>query len=515
MTKSPSGAVPPLQFAAAFLAALLAGTLCVVPASVNAAEPPPKATITVKPSGIRPTSKKPQNGFPAGYRQILDRLVEPFIDAGDVVGMVVGLAVGTEHAVIGYGHFSQEKQQAPDANTLFEIGSISKTFTALLLADMVEREMVRLDDPVQKLLPESVQVPKRGNVPITLLDLATHTSGLPRMPGNWKPARSGDPYFDYTKEMLFEYLTRAANPGLLRSLATVIEGNPERKYAYSNLGAGLLGQALALRASMSYETLLTERITRPLGMKNTCITLSTKQRRRFSPGYNADGVPVSSWNWERSSLAGAGGIRSSATDMLRYLSANMGATKTCLRAAMDATHQPQHRINETLSIGLGWHINTKRDFIWHNGRTGGYCSMALFDEARRLGVVVLANTSSDVIDKLGISALRVLRGQSPPPVRQRHTISLGEDLLQKYVGTYVALAFGRMTITLEGTQLMAQITGQEKIRIYPESETEFFYRVVDAQISFDEDQQGRVTRLILHQHGHDIPAVRLPAMHQE
>ena len=497
---------------------LILASLFWAPTAIGAGQsqvsPQPTNTASATSKGGT-TTKEPKKHIPAGYRKKLDSLVRPFLDAEDIVGVVVGVAVGSEQLVVGYGRFAQDEQKAPDGNTLYEIGSISKTFTSLLLADMVERKLVRLDEPVQNLLPKSVQVPKRGKHPITLLDLATHTSGLPRMPSNWKPARGSDPYTDYTEEMLYQYLTDTANPGLLRSLASAVISTPaEPKYAYSNLGAGLLGHALAVRAGKSYEELLAERITRPLGMADTCIAIDAQKRRRFAPGYSADGVPVASWHWERSSLAGAGGIRSSVVDMLRYLSANMGVTKTSLRSAMDMAHQPRHKISEKLSIGLGWHINTVEKLVWHNGRTGGYGAMMLFDKSRQMGVVALANTSADPVDKLGGLAMRALRGQPLPPFKPRRSIKVSEDILKQYVGTYLALAVLRFTVTLEDGRLMVQLTGQEKIRVYPESETEFFYKVVNARITFEKDPEGRVTRLILHQHGRDIPAVKLPSIKQ-
>ena len=446
------------------------------------------------------------------YVPKLDALVNPLIEAEYVVGMTIGVITRDGQSVFGYGRISHSDPRVPTADTLFEIGSITKTFSGLLLADLVEAKLVRLDEPVQKLLPDSVKVRKRGDAEITLLNLTTHTSGLPRMPGNWKPAKPADPYADYTEKLLFEFLNEHAKPSLLRTFKAVFTG-PDAKpqYAYSNLGAGLLGHALALRAGKkSYEELLIERIAQPLGMNDTRISLSAEQLRRFSPGHNADGVEVDSWTWEHSSLTAAGGIRSSAADMLRYLSANMGLTKTKLAPAMEASHQIHHKVSEHTSIGLGWHVNTREHFTWHNGRTGGYCSMTLFDKEKNLGVVVLSNTVSDEVDKIGILCMQILRGRELPPLTVRRPAKVDRRTLQQYVGTYAMSPFAHVAITLQEDRLLAQLTGQDTFRIYPESETEFYYKVVRARITFEKDEKGKVTRLVLHQTGRDMPANRLP-----
>jgi CubicO group peptidase (beta-lactamase class C family) len=446
------------------------------------------------------------------YKSKIDSLVSPVIEAEDVVGMTIGVITGDGQSILGYGKLSQSDPRVPAADTLFEIGSITKTFSGLLLADLAEAKLVRLDEPVQKLLPDSVKVPKRGDAEITLLNLTTHTSGLPRMPGNWKPAKPTDPYADYTEKLLFEFLNEQAKSSLWRGLkAAFADPDAKPKYAYSNLGAGLLGHALALRAGKkSYEELLIERIAQPLRMNDTRISLSAEQLRRFSPGHNADGEPVGSWAWEHSSLAAAGGLRSSAGDMLRYLSANMGLTKTKLATAMQTSHQIHHKVGEHMSIGLGWHINTTDHFAWHNGRTGGYCSMALFDKEKKLGVVVLSNTVSDVVDLIAVACMRVLRDQELPPVPVRRPIKVDRRILEQYVGTYAMSPFVYLTITLQEGRLLAQLTGQDAFRIYPESETAFYYKVVRARITFEKDEKGTVTRLVLHQSGRDMPANRLP-----
>lgn len=233
--------------------------------------------------------------------------------ARDNVGLVIGVVFPGGRRVFGYGRRGGEGgDSSPDQDTIFEIGSITKVFTAALLADMARRGEVRLDDPVQRYLPAGVQVPTRGGRAITLLHLATHTSGLPRLPGNLgRTVRDrANPYAHYTVDDLYAFLNGCR-------LARV----PGERYAYSNLGAGLLGHVLALRAGMGYEALVTRRLCGPLGMMDTAVTLSPEQRGRLAQGHAASDEPVPLWDLPM--LAGAGALRSTARDMLAFLAANL------------------------------------------------------------------------------------------------------------------------------------------------------------------------------------------------
>jgi len=222
------------------------------------------------------------------------------------VGIVVGVINDQGSRVIGYGRLNQESDRKPDGDTVFEIGSVTKVFTAILLADMVERGELRLDDPISKFLPQSVKVPTRNGKEITLLDLATHTSGLPRMPNNFAPKDLNNPYADYTVEQMYAFLS---NHTLTRDIGA--------KYEYSNYGAGLLGHILALKAGMDYETLVKTRICDPLKMNSTRIQLAPELRARLATGHDGDLKAVA--NWDLPTLAGAGALRSTVNDLLKFL----------------------------------------------------------------------------------------------------------------------------------------------------------------------------------------------------
>lgn len=383
-----------------------------------------------------------------------------------------------------------------DGNTLFEIGSITKVFTASLLADMVARGEVKLDDPVAKYLPASVRVPSRGGKQITLIDLATQTSGLPRLPSNLNPADQTNPYADYSVQQLYSFLSGYE---LTRDIGS--------RYEYSNLGVGLLGHVLALKAGKSYEDLVVERILRPLGMNDTRITLTPAMKRRLTPGHSVSGEVVA--NWDLPALAGAGALRSTANDLLKFLVANLDSASKPLGAVLATTHMARHDIaGSPMRIGLNWHILTPfgRPLVWHNGGTGGYRTFIGFDKANDRGVVVLSNQNVSV-DDIGFHSLEARAPLAPAPVK-RTEIPVDSAVLATYVGVYDLAPTFSITVTRQGAALYIQATGQPKFQVFAESPTEFFLKEVDAQISFEKDASGKVTRLILHQNGANVPGAR-------
>ncbi len=387
-----------------------------------------------------------------------------------------------------------------DRNTVFEIGSITKVFTSTLLSDMVERGEVELDDPISKYLPKNVRVPTRAGREITLADLATQTSGLPRLPTNLRPATVANPYSDYTAEKLYEFL---ATYTLARDIGS--------QYEYSNLGVGLLGHVLSLAGKKSYETLLEERVLRPLGMTDTRITLTPSMETRMAQGFNAQGDPMSRWDFI--ALGAAGALRSTANDMASFLIATLDSAATPLGPVLERTQVFRHAADRPgNSIGLGWHIVDLfgTTITWHNGGTGGYRAFIGFDDARDRGIVILSNSVVSP-DDIGFHLLepRVpLDVPTAPPV-ERVEIKLEESKLEPLVGVYELGPAFRIAITREGAELYGQATGQGRIRLHAESPTKFFVRGIDAQISFIVGPEGSVNELTLHQGGANIPGKRV------
>ena len=330
-------------------------------------------------------------------RQRLAAIVQPMIDAGQLRSAAVGLIDATGRRVYGFGHLTAATDSpAPDGDTVYEIASVTKTFTATLLAEMVERKEVALEDPISKFLPPSVKLPATDQ-PITLLAIATHHSGLPRMPSNFRPKDPANPYADYTVDKLYAFLPTAPV-------------HPTATFEYSNVAYGLLGHALSRQATQSYEDLIVSRIAKPLGMTDTRIRLTPEMTKRLAPPFDAKLKPAHLWDF--GAIPAGGAIRSTANDMLKFLAAQLdlpaGTTiPDPLRRAIAATHTPRTDAGPKTRIGLAWHVSPA-GIHWHNGQTGGYHSFVAFDEKARAGVVLLTNTASMDVDKVGNGALVML-----------------------------------------------------------------------------------------------------------
>ncbi|HOW85679.1 MAG TPA: serine hydrolase [Candidatus Aminicenantes bacterium] len=433
---------------------------------------------------------------PGGLKTLMDNRTG---EARKAVGIVAGLVDATGERYLSSGATRPGGADALDADTVLEIGSITKVFTSLVLADMVVRGEVKLDDPVAKLLPPGVRVPARDGREITLLDLSNQVSGLPRLPGNFKPADGGDPYADYGPARLYEFLSGYALPRAIGE-----------KYEYSNLGVGLLGHALALKAGMGYEEMVRRRVLEPLGMNDTAVVLADRLAVRLAPGFDAALKPVRNWRFD--ALAGAGALRSTARDMLKFLSAAAGLRQTPLRRAFDLMLEKRQPTGAPgLEIGLGWHIWKQygTEIVWHNGGTAGYRSFAGFDPARKTGVVVLCDTAFGV-DDLGLHALEPQwpAGRFRPPV-ERRAVAVDEAVLLSYVGDYELAPGFVLTVAAEAGRLKIKATGQAAFEYLPMSPTEFIHKTADIRVTFLKDPKGAVDRLTIYQDGVDREAKKI------
>lgn len=292
---------------------------------------------------------------------------------GTNTGVTVGVVKHGVRRVFAYG------TAKPDS--IFEIGSLSKTFTGLLLAQLVEEGKARLNEPVRGLIPGIVAP---SGFEIRLLDLATHHSGLPAMPDNIHPADRSNPLADYHTADLFAFLAKHG-----------VAMPDKAAFEYSNLGYSVLGQALAHRAGMSYADLLQQEITGPLGLRDTVLALSPEQQTRFIQGYSIRNQPVHAWDMD--AMVPAGGIRSTAADMLTYLEGQLHPDTTPLRAAMRQSHLLQADVSGGSQIALAWMYVPDTGTYWHNGATGGYSGYAFFNPKGDYAAVVLLNHTPGVV----------------------------------------------------------------------------------------------------------------------
>ena len=430
----------------------------------------------------------------AEIRQVLAERID---EQKRSVGIVVGVVGPGGRRIVAHGQLATDDGTDVDGDTVFEIGSITKVFTAILLADLAEEGDLELETPVQRLLGPDVTVPTRSGAEITLLHLTTHSSGLPRMPDNFRPADAGNPYADYTVAQLYEFLS---SHELQRDIGAEVE--------YSNLGTGLLGHALARSQETDYESLVSGRLLEPLGMSDTSITLSPSQQERLAVGHSVQLRPVA--NWDLPTLAGAGALRSTVNDMLTFVEANLGLRESPLLDEMSVAHAARRDFPAPgMRIGLGWVIRSGhgRELHWHNGGTGGYRSFLGFDLESQTGVVVLSN-SGDSVDDLGFHLLEPRYRLVLPPAF-RTVVEVDPAMYDDYVGRYQLAENVLFAVTRQGDRLFVQLTGQPRFEVFPESETTYFYRVVDAQITFGRGEDGSVDHLVLHQNDMDQRAERI------
>lgn len=428
----------------------------------------------------------------------ISTLLRERVDIGrESTGLVAVVLDGGRRIDAAYGRSDSADNRALDADTVFEIGSISKVFTALLFADMVMRGEVLPADPVAKFLPAGARVPEFQDRPITLLDLATYMSGLPRMPTNFAPKDKSNPFADYSVENLYAFLADHQ----LRFM-------PGTHYEYANLGFGLLGHALALRAGKSYEELVTSRICAPLGMDDTRITLSSSMQSRLARGHNSSLQPVA--NWDIPSLAGAGALRSTANDLFKFLEMALGNRPSQLAPAMAMTLGERHPTERSrVEVSLGWFLSTSHqdEIAWKDGGTGGYATFIGFSTKSRQASILLSNTA-DYGPNLRLGVHLVNSAYALPKLRR--AVPVDQAVLASYAGRYMLAPTFVLTVRAEGGRLFVEATGQPEYEVFAENDTNFFYRVVDAQITFDRPDNGaQPLTLTLHQNGRDRPGRRL------
>ena len=389
-----------------------------------------------------------------------------------------------------YGQASEGDPRPLDGDTAFEIGSMTKVFTALVLADMVRRGEVALDDPLAKYLPGGAKIPERNGQPITLLDVATHTSGLPLMPDGLLTLNEFATA-KYSEAQLYQFLAHYELP---RQNGT--------KWAYSNIGYSLLGKALAARAGVDYETLLRTRVTVPLELNSTAVTVFPGLKARLAVGHDGSlqpTPPISSIPL-MSVMTPAGGVLSTVNDLLTFLSVAMGNERSPLAPAM-VTMLSTRRPGSGFEQALGWMVTGKGDeeLIGHDGGTLGYTSSMMWDPKRRVGVVVLSNHVVGVGD-LARHLLRPSHPLAKPAATKRIEITLEPAILDSYAGRYTA-ASEAFIVTREGAFLTIQLPadwGLPKLRLRPESLRDFFTAELPLRVTFQTNDDGRVSGLLLY-----------------
>ncbi len=350
----------------------------------------------VEPVGNKTALVPTSNPLKSETDKKTDTVARQYIQKSNTVGLCVGILNNGKVSTYAYGTTIKGVTKLPNADTFFELGSITKTFTATLLAYYVNEGKVKLTDPISKYLPDSVAAnPELKS--ITLQELSNHTSGLARMPDNLVNHASDplNPYKDYTKQLLYTYLKTCK-----------LESKPGEQYSYSNLGVGLLGSILESVSGKPFERMVTEVICKPLGMLSTDQFLNPLLAPRFAQVYNTNGSPTPAWDFDV--LAACSALKSTLNDMLTYAKANLHPGNTQLSKAMTLTHQVT--FNKDVKIGLGWHIIIVNgvSYYFHNGGTYGSSSFIAFNPEKNIAVVVLSN-SAESTDVVGTDILKKIQ----------------------------------------------------------------------------------------------------------
>jgi serine-type D-Ala-D-Ala carboxypeptidase/endopeptidase len=421
-------------------------------------------------------AKPTESGDPKGaHEAAVKGQVQPLVDGELLSGVVVGLYDAGKTEIYGFG--KGPGGNPPNGRTLFEIGSITKVYTALLLADAIQRREVALETPVADLLPPGVTAPTRDQQVITLRHLALHSSGLPRIPPAIEARETApDPYAGYGENELYADLVR-----------TQLETVPGTDVMYSNYGYGLLGHLLGKKLG-GYRESVSARILKPLGLTDTSFSIAADAASRRAQGTNEELVRVPPWTFD--ALAGAGALISSAHDQLALIDAELDAAaggKHELRRAMAFTQEPQLE-KQGANVGLGWQIDSAGRY-WHNGGTGGHHSFVGFDPKTRRGVVVLASTSTSLVDQLAPRLYKVLAGETVAAPKLPT-----EAQLASFAGTY-DFAGEQLKILAVGKRLYVEGPGEPKLRIAPVAEDKFLLEALGAVLVF-ESENGKVARVV-------------------
>ncbi len=445
------------------------------------------AAFSAQATGIARGQESPPAATPAAAWTVpSDSAIRALLDErmkANGVGIVVGVIGPKGRRLIVHGRSGASDARPLDGDTIFQIGSVTKVFTSLLLSEMVLKGEVGLDDPASKYLPAGVGMPANG-APITLADLATHLSGLPSMPTNFDLS-AADPVEAYTVDDLNAFLSNYSP-----------DRPPGARYEYSNLGVSLLGRLLATKAGRQYEDLLEQRVLNPLGMTSTSISLSPQQIQRLAPGHDRYLQPVHTS--EMRTLQASGSLRSSANDMLTFLEACLGYRATPLTAALqfqlDAVRRP---IPAGVQL-LGWSERVSQGIpvIGHDGGKEGYRSAVLFDPATRVGIVILANARTDDTPIALAAHLLTGRRLGPAPSAPKQTlVAVSSSLLDAYAGRYKLPSGRSILVARNGDHVLMDMPGDGVTAFYASATAEFRSNTTDETLRFRTNANGGVTGL--------------------
>jgi CubicO group peptidase (beta-lactamase class C family) len=434
--------------------------------------------------------------------QWVEKAARPLVDNRVVDGLSVGYIEGKHQGIVHLGSSSRAGKHA-DNLTVYEIGSVSKVFTGLMLADAVVRGEIDLNAAADVGNPAGIRLPSRDGRSIKWIDLSTHRAGLPRIAGNLPLTDLKNPYRDYDSKKAAAFLKQYELPR-----------QPGASQEYSNLGASVLGYLVAQSAGKSYQQLLRERIANPLRMTDCTVLLGEDQRKRLATPHDKFGSATPPWTF--SDLPGAGGIHATMRDMMRFAKAQLTPPTGPLGEAIEFAWKQQRDADASgPAMGLGWMIAADGQTRWHNGQTGGSHSAIFINRELDRSIVVLCNTAVSDVDQLAMQLVMKTTGRESTPEPKETSddesgdLAIDATLRGRLVGRYQLTPSFIFTVRDHDGHLMVSITNQPTQEVFPDSPTRWSYRGVDATLEFKLKKTGPATSLVLHQNGAQQTAHRI------
>ena len=432
------------------------------------------------------------------YAYAVEKHLMPLIEAEVIPGAVVGVYRDGEASFYPIGTLDYEGvdgEEMPTAETLYEIGSISKVLTGVLFADAIRRGEVTKDTLVDDLLPEGVDAMDFDGTEVALWHLTTHSSGWPTSPANLRPTDPDRPYFGYTEEKLYEFISKVEP-----------KREPGTEFEYSNISVGLLGTLIAKNAGVGYEELVMERVIEPLGIEGFRIAMDDEERGRLAPA--TSGGRATKPYESLGVLDPAGMWIASAPELLEFAAANLTDGEGEIYESLQMARKPMFK-NDYGQVCFGWMLARDGSSYWHNGKTGGYSSYMASNPVLQTAVVVLTNGATLYTTGAGERIFQQIVGMNPDPIQIESAEPIDQEYAARLVGNYDS-PFFKMFITLERGRLFARITNQSALMIEPTDEVNRYrYSGVDAELVFDVPEEGSATRVTLHQNGMEYPCGRV------
>ena len=435
--------------------------------------------------------------------QAVETAAKPLIENRVVDGLSIGYIEGDHSGIVHLGRANQSGEK-PNDQTVYELGSISKVFTSLLLADATLRGEVNIYTAANVPNAARLRLPSRDGRSIKWIDLSTHRSGLPRLPDNLSPADPSNPYRDYDSKKAAEFLN-----------SYKLTRTPGISQEYSNLGVSVLGYLLAQKIGKPYQQLLRERIAMPLKMTDCTVSLSADQSKRLATPHAQFGSPTSPWTF--ADMPGAGEVHATIRDMVNFAKAQLNPPDGAIGEAIDLAWK-QHTEADASgpAMGLGWMIASDGQTRWHNGQTGGSTSAIFINRKLKCAIVILCNTAvPGKIDELATQLLLKASGvdakpeSTSPSDPNSEKLPIDAKLRSRLVGRYQLAPGFIFTVSDRDGHLMVGITNQPTQEVFPDSPTRWSYHGVKATLEFKLPKTGPATSLVLHQNGIEQTARRM------